>query len=83
MEGKKERIGKQTEEDKENFGGLKMSLVGVYPDTNLMNRDQLLDYITFIEAQAVTNEYDLREKVKYYKKCFENVSARLKELEQN
>ena len=39
----------------------------MYPNPYDMTRDQLIDYLTFIEAQAITKEFDLVQENKYLK----------------
>ena len=56
-----------------------MSLVGVYPNPNLMTKEQLIDYLTFIEAQAITKECDLRDRIKYLETTLRKSLNRLAE----
>jgi len=44
-----------------------MSLIGVYPDINEMNKEQLIEYIIFLEAQAVTKELEQEREIDYLK----------------
>lgn len=55
-----------------------MSLIGVYPDVYLMTKDQLIDYCTFIEAKAVTKEFDQEKRIEYLEKILTNYRTRFK-----
>lgn len=58
-----------------------MSLIGVYPDINLMTIEQLKEYVIFLEAQAVTKECDQENRIEYLEKILTNYRARLKKYE--
>jgi len=55
-----------------------MSLIGVYPDVYLMTKDQLIDYCTFIEAQAVTKEFDQEKRIEYLENTLEKCMEKLR-----
>jgi len=45
-----------------------MSLIGVYPNVNLMTKEQLIEYTTHLESQLISIQCDLEQKVKYWEK---------------
>jgi len=49
-----------------------MSLIGVYPNPLEMTREELIEYVYFIESQAVVKECDLADEIKHLKSIIKN-----------
>ena len=49
-----------------------MSMISVYPNPLQMTRQQLIEYLYFIESQAVVKECNLEDKIKHLKSIIKN-----------
>jgi len=49
-----------------------MNMIGVYPNTNEMSREQLIEYVDFIESQYLVKEINLENKIEHLKSIIKN-----------
>lgn len=60
-----------------------MSLVGVYPNERWMTREQLLQYVYFLESHWIVATIELEDEIERTTKLIHKLLARIKELEKN